>query len=164
MKFTAIAMSASALFAVTGSAQAQRVPYGAPLTLEQAQRVAHAAEQEAKRLTQPLGVTIAIHDSGCNLLLLHRLNNTNLGTVQVAQDKSYAACAFRLNTKVAQDRLTAGGAGLIFLQLRGLTAVEGGLPIIIDGRQVGSIGISGGSSEQDNQVATAAVAALGPGR
>ena len=155
---------AVALLGLAAAAQAQRVPYGEPLSLDQAQKIAHTAEQEARRITQPLGVTIAVHDSGCNLVLLHRMDNTNLGTVQVAQDKSYTACAFRTNTKGAMDRLTAGGAGLIFLQLRGFTAIEGGVPLIVDGKQVGSVGISGGSSEQDNQIATAAAAAIGRGR
>jgi glc operon protein GlcG len=136
------------------------VPYGAPLTLEQARKVLAAAEAEARKVIAPQGVTIAIHDAGCNLLLLERMDNTNLGTTLVAQDKSYAACAFRLDTKVAQDRMTKGGEGLIFLQLRGLTAVEGGLPIIVGGLQVGSIGISGGSSAQDAQIAKAGVDAL----
>jgi glc operon protein GlcG len=158
---TALVVSAAALLAAP--AHAQRVPYGDPISLDHAQKIAQAAENEAKRLTQPLGVTIAIHDSGCNLVLLHRMDNTNLGTTNVAQDKSYAACAFRTNTKAAQDRMTAGGPGLIFLQLRGMTAVEGGMPIIVNGKQIGSIGISGGSSEQDNQIATAAVAAAGHG-
>jgi glc operon protein GlcG len=132
------------------------MPYGAPLTLDQARRIAAVAEQEAKKITQPLGVTIAVHDSGCNLLLLQRMDNTNIGTVQIAQDKSYTACAFRTNTKPAQDRLTGGNGGLILLALHGFTAVEGGMPIVVDGKQVGSVGISGGSSEQDNQIATAA--------
>ena len=60
--------------------------------------------------------------------------------------------------------MTAGGPGLIFLQLRGMTAVEGGMPIIVNGKQIGSSGISGGAAEQDNQSATAAVAAPSHGR
>lgn len=156
----ASAVLAASATLVPSLAEAQRMPYGAPLTLEQARKVLAAAEAEARKVVAPQGVTIAIHDSGCNLLLLQRMDNTNLGTTLVAQDKSYAACAFRLDTKVAQDRMTAGGPGLIFLQLRGLTAVEGGLPIIVGGLQVGSIGISGGSSAQDAQIAKVGVDAL----
>lgn len=142
------------------AAQAQRMPYGAPITLEQAQKVLAAAQAEAKKLTAPLGVTIAIHDSGCSLVLLSRMDNTNLGTVPIAQDKSYTACAFRTDTKPAMERMAQGGGGMIFLQLRGFTAVEGGLPIIVDGKQIGSLGVSGGSSAQDDQIGKAGLAGL----
>jgi glc operon protein GlcG len=151
-----ILICAAMLAVASTSTHAQRMPYGAPLTLEQAKRVAAVAEQEARRVSQPLGVTIAIHDAGCNLLLLQRMDNTNLGTVNIAQDKSYTACAFRTSTKPAMDMLKGGSNGMIFTQLRGFTAVEGGMPIIVDGHQVGSIGISGGTSEQDHQIATLA--------
>ena len=146
--------------AAAGAAHAQRMPYGAPITLEQAKKVLAAAETEARKVVLPLGVTIAIHDSGCNLLLLQRMDSTNIGTVPIAQDKSYTACAFRTDTKPAMERMTAGGAGMIFLQLRGFTAIEGGLPIIVDGKQIGSIGVSGGSSAQDDQIGKAGLAAL----
>lgn len=62
--------------------------------------------------------------------------------------------------KPAMERMTAGGPGMIFLQLRGFTAIEGGLPIIVDGKQIGSIGVSGGSSAQDDQIGKAGLAAL----
>jgi len=103
----------------------------------------------------PTGVAIAVLDSGCNLVLLEKLDNTNLGGIQIAQDKAYAACAFRLNTKGAQDRLAKGGDGMILLQLHRMVAVEGGEPIIADGKTIGAIGVSGGSSEQDAQIAKA---------
>ena len=146
--------------AMPAAAQAQRMPYGAPITLEQAKKVLAAAEAEARKVVAPLGVTIAIHDSGCNLVLLQRMDSTNLGTVPIAQDKSYTACAFRTDTKPAMERMTAGGPGMIFLQLRGFTAIEGGQPIIVDGKQIGSIGVSGGSSAQDDQIGKAGLAAL----
>lgn len=141
-------------------ALAQRAPYGAPLTIEQARRVLAAAEAEAKKVVAPLGVTIAIHDSSCQLSLLERMDNTSLGTVPVAQDKAYTACAFRLDTKGAMDRLAQGGGNLIMLKLREFTPIEGGVQLIVDGRIIGAIGISGGSSTQDEQIARAGAAAL----
>ncbi|MDR3384538.1 GlcG/HbpS family heme-binding protein [Cupriavidus basilensis] len=140
---------------------AQRAPYGPPLTLEQAHKVAAVAQARAREIAAPLGVSIAIHDSGCNLVLLERMDNTNLGTVGIAQDKSRSACAFRTDTQVAQQRLTKGGPdGLIFLKLDGLTPIEGGLPIVVNQLTIGSVGVSGGSSAQDAEIAKAASAAL----
>src|SRR5437870_4154239 len=140
--------------------QAQRMPYGAGITLEQARKTVAAAQTEQRKMNMPTGVAIAVLDSGCNLVLLERLDNTNLGGIQIAQDKAYAACAFRLNTKGAQDRLTKGGDGMILLQLHRMVAVEGGEPIIADGKTIGAIGVSGGSSEQDAQIAKAGAEAI----
>ena len=154
------ALALAAAIALPGVAHAQRAPYGAPITLEQAKKVLAAAEAEAKKVVAPVGVTIAVHDSGCNVVLVQRMDNTSLATVQVAQDKSYAACGFRLDTKGVMDRLSKGGEWLFLLGIRGLTPVEGGMPIIVDGKLIGSIGISGGSSQQDAQVAKAGAEAL----
>jgi glc operon protein GlcG len=127
--------------------------FGPPITLDQAKKVMAAAEEEAKK--NNWAVAIAILDSGCNLVLLHKLDNTNLAGPQIAQDKAYTACAFRVSTKAAQDNLAKGGEGLRFLQLHRMTAVEGALPIVTDGKTVGAIGVSGATSEQDGQIAGA---------
>ena len=84
-----------------------------------------------------------------------RFNNTQTGSTAVAQDKAMSAAMFRRPTKAFQDALAGGGAGLRILTLRGANAVEGGVPIVIDGKIVGGIGVSGGSSEQDGVVAKA---------
>lgn len=160
-----LALHATALLlaaTLAAPAHAQRAPYGAPLTLDQARKVIAAAEAEAKKVVAPLGVSIAVHDSGCNLVALERLDGTSLGTMPVAQDKAYTACAFRLDTKGAMDRLAQGGGNMILLALRNFTPIEGGVQIIVDGKIVGSIGISGGSSAQDEQIARAGAAALKP--
>ena len=160
MKLTTVAsvMAAVAIVTCADLVQAQRAPYGPPITLEQAKKVVAAAEEEAKKNDST--VAIAILDSGCNLVLLHKFDNTNLAATQIAQDKAYTACAFRLPTKAAQDNLAKGGEGWRFLQLHRMTAVEGAVPIVTDGKTVGAIGVSGVTSEQDGQIASAGAAAL----
>jgi uncharacterized protein GlcG (DUF336 family) len=146
--------------ALPATAFAQRAPYGTPVTLEQAQKVMAAAHAEARKIMGPVGVTIAVHDSACQLVALERMDNTSLGTTQVAQDKSSTACNFRLDTKGAMGRLAQGGENLILLALRGFTPIEGGVQLVVDGRLIGAIGVSGGSSQQDEQIARAGAAAL----
>lgn len=76
------------------------------------------------------------------------------------KDKAMSAAMYRRTTKVFQDGLAAAGPGLRILTLRGASAAEGGVPIVVDGRIVGGIGVSGGSGEQDGSVAKAGLDAL----
>jgi glc operon protein GlcG len=139
--------------ACAGQAQAQRAPYGAPISLEQAKAAVTAAEAEARKIN--VGVAIAVLDSGCNLVLLHRLDNTNLAGTQIAQEKAHSSCSFRNLTKAFQEALAKGGENVRLLQLHGAVSLEGGAPIVVDGKTIGAIGVSGGTSEQDGQIATA---------
>jgi uncharacterized protein GlcG (DUF336 family) len=134
-------------------------PYGPPLTLAQARRVMQAAEQEANAHGWP--VVIAIVDSGAHLLLLQRLENAQLGSIPIAQQKAATAAKFRRATKVFDDQLAGGGAALHLLVLEGLCACEGGVPLLLDGRVVGAIGVSGVRSGEDAQIANAGARALG---
>lgn len=154
-------LAAAAATLAAAPALAQRAPYGEPISLDQARRVVHAAEHEAKKIVQPLGVTIAVVDSTCTPVLVTRMDNTSLGTVAVAQDKAMTACKFRLDTKGAQERLAQGGNNLILLELRDFTPIEGGVQLIVGGQLVGAIGVSGGSSAQDEQIARAGASAVG---
>lgn len=138
--------------------QTPTTPYGAPITLEQAKKAVAAAEAEARK--NNWNVVIAVLDSGGHLVVLQRLDNTQFASVEIAQQKAYSAVAFRRPTKVFQDALAAGGEGLRLLKLSGATPVEGGLPIIVEGRIVGGIGVSGVTSQQDNQIAKAGADAL----
>ena len=157
-------MKQSALIALTlvacGAAQAQRMPYGPPISLDNARKVVAAGQAEAKKIAVPTGVAIAILDSGCRLTLLETQDNSNLGVAPIAQDKAYTACAFRVDTRQSQAFMAQGGNGNILLKLRDFTPIEGGKPIIVDGKTVGSVGVSGGSSAQDAAIADAAAAAL----
>lgn len=144
--------------AISARAQTPTTPYGAPITLEQAKKVLAGAEAEARK--NSWNVVIAILDSGGHLVLLQRLDNTQFSSIEVAQKKAYSAVAFRRPTKVFQDLVAAGGEGLRILKLEGAIPIEGGVPLILDGKIVGSIGISGVTSQQDNQIAKAGSDAL----
>ncbi len=153
-----LAFAAILSFATVAAAQTPAMPYGAPINLEQAKKVLAGAEAEARK--NSWNVVIAILDSGGHLVLLQRLDNTQFASIEVAQQKAYSAVAFRRPTKVFQDGVAAGGEGLRILKLAGATPVEGGLPVMLDGKIVGAIGVSGVTSQQDNQIAKAGVDAL----
>lgn len=140
----------------TSPARAQ--DYGPNVTLEQARVVIAAAEAEAVR--QDFDVAIAVVDTAGNLVAFIRRDNTQTASVLVAQDKAVAAAIYKRPSKALQDGLAGGGAGLRILGLRGSTPVEGGLPLIVDGKIIGAVGASGVTSEQDSMVATAGAAAL----
>jgi glc operon protein GlcG len=135
-----------------------QVAYGAPLSLDQAKAIVAGAEAEAKRIN--LGVVIAVLDSGGHLVMLQRLDGAQLGSIEAAKDKAYSAVFFRRPTKVFQDRLAEGGINLRLLQLRGANLIEGGVPIVVNGKIIGAIGVSGGLVEQDTQIALAGIGAL----
>ncbi|MEZ4702554.1 MAG: heme-binding protein [Rhodothermales bacterium] len=133
-------------------------PYGVSITLDQAKIVMAGAEAEALR--NNWNVVIAILDSGGHLVMLHRLNDTQIGSIEVAQTKAYSAVAFRRPTKAFGDQFEQGGLNLRLLQLSGASVIEGGVPIVVDGRLIGAIGVSGVMSSQDAQIAQAGIDAL----
>lgn len=139
------------LTAATASAQAPQ--YGAPITLDQAKKVMAGAEAEAKKNNWPVVITIL--DSGGNLVMTHRLDGAQFGSIGVAHDKAYSAVAFRRPSKAFQDGLAQGGANMRLLNLKGASLLDGGLPIVVDGRIVGGIGVSGVTGEQDAQIGKA---------
>ena len=131
-------------------------PYGPPLSIGAARKVMVAAEAEAAR--NNWGVSIAIVDSGGNLLMLHRLENAQLASMRIAEAKARTAVEFRRPTKALEDAVAGGGVGLRVLTF-GACVAEGGVPIIAEGTIIGGIGVSGAASEQDAQVALAGAAA-----
>ena len=132
--------------------------YGANITLDQAKYVAAAAEAEAKKNGWPMA--IAIVDTAGHLVYFQRGDNTQTGSTLVSQDKAASAAMFRRAGKALQDQVAAGGAGLRYLVLRGAVPIDGGLPISIDGKIVGGIGVSGMAGDQDAVVAKAGTDAL----
>jgi glc operon protein GlcG len=126
------------------------------LTLDVAKQLAAAAEKEAAN--NKWTMVIAILDDGGNLIYLERMDGTQIGSIKVAQQKAGSAVAFKRPTKVFADAV-AGGANAI-LSLPGAIPVEGGLPLVVDGAVIGSIGASGGSAQQDGVVAKAGADAL----
>jgi uncharacterized protein GlcG (DUF336 family) len=102
-------------------------------------------------------VAIAVVDTAGNLVYFQRTDNTQTASMQVAVDKAVSAAIYRRPTKAFQDVVAGGGAGLRVLQLAKASPVEGGIPIAIDGKIIGAIGVSGVTSEQDGQIAKAGV-------
>jgi uncharacterized protein GlcG (DUF336 family) len=126
--------------------------------LDQASRAVAASLAEARKLN--LSVAIAVVDAAGQLVAFERMDNAFPGAIAVSQDKAQSAAMFRRPTKAFQDALAGGGAGLRVLTLRGANAVEGGIPLVVDGKLIGAIGVSGGSPEQDGAVAKAGVDGL----
>lgn len=127
------------------------------MTLAGARRIAAAAEAEA--LKQGFTMCIAIVDDGGHLLHFLRLDETQLGSIEVAIAKARTALMFKRPTRIFQDRLTVDG-WMPMLGLPHAVPLEGGLPITVEGRIAGAIGVSGGTPQQDGQVAAAGVAAV----
>ncbi|MFN7929989.1 MAG: heme-binding protein [Blastocatellia bacterium] len=105
-------------------------------------------------------MVIFIVDSATNPVLMQRMDDTQLGSLHVAQQKAYTAAAFRRSTKVFEDLVANGGVGLRTLGNEQIMPIEGGLPIFVNGKVIGAIGVSGGSSQQDGVVAKAGAEAL----
>jgi uncharacterized protein GlcG (DUF336 family) len=148
---------AIALFAVVPGTAQQPPTYGTPMTLEQAKKAMAAAEAEAAKNNWSL--VIAIVDGTGHLIMLHRMDNASYGSIRIATGKAKTAFEFRQPTKNFNDRLTAGTAPHL-LTIRGATFIEGGLPIVVGGKIVGAIGVSGAAAAQDAQVAKAGADAV----
>jgi len=134
------------------------VLYGAPISFSQAEKMMAAAIQEATR--NGWTMAIAIVDTGGNLVAFQRMDNTQIGSVEVAIGKAKTANNFKRPTKVFEDVIANGGAGLRILSLPGVVPLEGGEPILLQGKIIGAIGVSGMKSTEDAQVAKAGLNAL----
>jgi glc operon protein GlcG len=132
--------------------------YGANITLEQARKVYAAGEAEARRNNVP--VAIAIVDTAGNLVLYQRLDNTQTASIKFAIDKAVSSAIYRRSTKAFQEALGRGGENLRILGLTGAVPVEGGLPITLDGKVIGGIGVSGAPGDLDSQIAQAGAKAF----
>lgn len=128
-------------------------PLGGPVSLENARKAAAPALAEAEK--NHWNVAVAIVDTGGNLVYYEKLDNTQLGSAKVAIDKARCAALFKRPTKEFEDLLAAGGSGLRILSLKDVVAVQGGIPLVMDGKIVGAIGVSGATSAQDAQCAKA---------
>jgi glc operon protein GlcG len=139
-------------------AAAQPVPsYGPPIDIEMAKRAMISAEAEARKNNWQ--VVIAIVDTGGHLVMLQRLDAQN-ASVEIAAGKARTAVNFRRPTKALEDGLAAGGSALRLLAVSDVTPIQGGLPIIVDGKIIGGIGVSGVQSSQDEMVAKAGLDTL----
>ncbi|MEO6245953.1 MAG: heme-binding protein [Opitutaceae bacterium] len=158
IKYRLFAIIFSLVLGTLVRAQAPTPDYGAPISLADAKRAVAAAQAEAVK--NKWNVVVAVVDAGGHLVALERIDSTQYGSVEVALEKARTSAAFRRPTKAFQDNVAAGGEGLRMLKLPGALPVEGGLPIVVGGKVVGAIGVSGATSAQDGQIAAAGLAAL----
>jgi glc operon protein GlcG len=126
-------------------------PYGVNVNLETAKKVAAPALAEARKNNWTM--VVAVVDTAGDLVYYEKMDNTQLGSAKVAIAKARSATLFKRPTKAMQDTLAGGGAGLRVLALEGATPVEGGIPLVVDGKIVGAIGVSGDTSDHDGQCA-----------
>ena len=149
---------ATSVFAQTApAAPPPAAAYGAPITIEQAKKVMVAAEAEARK--NNWAVVISIVDNGGHLVALQRLD-AQTASIDIATGKATTAAAFRRPSKSLEDGLAAGGAGLRILSVKSATPLQGGVPILLDGKIIGAIGVSGVLAAQDEVVAIAGAAAV----
>jgi glc operon protein GlcG len=143
------------LFAMGAVAQ-QRPPYGQAINLETAKKIAAASAAEAKK--NNWNVAIAIVDNHGFLVYYEMLDDTQTGSANVAVEKARTSAMFRRPSKEFEEAI--GGGRVAVLGVPGATPIEGGLPIVVSGKMIGAIGVSGVTSAQDGQVARAAVEVL----
>ena len=132
--------------------------YGPAIGIEAAKKAATAALAEAGR--NEWRMAAAVVDPGGHLVYFEKMDGTQTGSVAVSIAKARSAALFLRPTKAFQEMLAAGGDSLRVLGLEGAVPVEGGVPVVVEGRTVGAIGLSGGSSAQDGQCARAGADAV----
>ncbi len=129
-----------------------------PSRFDQAKKVMAAAEKKAKE--NQWNVVISIVDSGGHAVMLERLDGTQLASIRIADGKARTAVEFRRPTKALEDVIASGGAGLRYFTVPAVNLMEGGVPIVIDGKIVGGIGVSGVDSKDDARIAQAGADAV----
>jgi glc operon protein GlcG len=152
-----LSMAALALYAAHAAAQ-QPLSYGSPVRIDMAKKIAAASLAEAKK--NSWNVAIAIVDNHGFLVYYEMMDDTQTGSATIAIEKARTSAMFRRPTKAFEEGIAKGRNAI--LGLPGATPIEGGLPILISGKIVGGIGVSGVTSQQDAQVAEAGLAALKP--
>ncbi len=133
----------------------QTLEYGLPISLVDAKKVIEAAETEAS--SNHWAMVIAVVDSTGHLVALHRMDQSQFGSIAIAQAKAQTAVNFKRPTVVFEEAVAQGGLGLRLLSTPDLCPLEGGIPLLRDGKVIGAIGVSGERSSQDGQVAMAGV-------
>jgi glc operon protein GlcG len=149
----AVAVAILCVNASVGRAQMMPNPYGASVTLENARKVAAPALAEAEK--NHWNVAVAIVDTSGNLVYYEKMDNTQLGSATIAVDKARTAALFKRPTKAFQDAVGATPDGARVVSMHGVIAVEGGIPLVMEGKIVGAVGVSGATSAQDAQCAKA---------
>jgi len=122
-------------------------PYGPPVTLEQAKKVADAAMAESTKRNMKMAIAI-VEPSG-DLVYFQRMDGAQYASIQIAQDKAKSAALFRRSSKDFFDRVAKGDMSPF--ALRGAVASAGGIPLVVDGKIIGAIGTSGGADDAISQ-------------
>jgi len=149
-----IALAGSSMF---GQTQGPK-PYGPPIGVESAKKIAAIALAEARKNNWYMAV--AVVDPSGTLVYYEKMDNTQTGSANVSIDKARTASLFKRPSKAFQDLVAGGGQGLRILGLPGAVPIEGGVPLIMDGKIVGAIGVSGDSADHDGICAQAGADAL----
>ncbi|NEX92950.1 heme-binding protein [Caulobacter sp. 17J65-9] len=167
----AVVAACAALFATAASAQTSPAapsapaatpappviyPYGAPIVQDQARKVLAAAEAEARK--NGWVMSFAVVDPAGELVAFQKMDGAGYGSIDVSQAKARSAARFGRETKVWADGVAAGRLGA--LEIDSIVAIEGGVPIVVGGKTIGAIGVSGATAAQDGQVGRAAAAAV----
>lgn len=155
-RYTAVLALGAALALVPTSATYAQVAYGNALNLDMARKCIAAAEAEAKKNNWNMAFSVV--DDGGHLMAFARMDNTQIGSVRISQEKARSANNFKRPTKVFQDRAATDVA---VLGLPGAIPSEGGVPFMLDGKIIGAIGSSGGTSAQDGQASKACADNIG---
>jgi glc operon protein GlcG len=150
-----IALGVTMTLAAAAPAHAQFID-AKVVSLDAAKKIAAAAEAEAR--TRGWTVAIAVVDVSGGLILFHRIDDVQTGSLDVAIAKARTAARFKRSTRVFFDAVAKGNVGI--LSLSGAVPVPGGLPITVDGKVIGAIGVSGMTSDQDETIAQAGLDAL----
>jgi glc operon protein GlcG len=161
---TSLAIGATLM--LSGQAQAQSAPpapaapmaYGESINIETAKKAAAAAAEESKK--NNWGMCIAVVGPSGDLVYFERLDLCQFASIAISQHKARAAATFKRPTKVFEDRVASGPAGVAAITLDGVIASEGGIPIIVGGKIVGAMGCSGGTGQQDGMACQAGVNAV----
>lgn len=153
MKLTRIALAIA--LTITGTSAKADLPVKKVLTLEVAKKIGAAAEAEAKKRGST--VVIVVVDDGGHILLLERLDDTQVASVEVGIGKARTAAIFRRPSKVFEDQVRDGRVAA--LALPGATALQGGIPITYEGKVIGAIGVSGNTPQEDEDIAKIGAAA-----
>jgi uncharacterized protein GlcG (DUF336 family) len=128
--------------------------------LEDARRVITAAEKKAREIGQPMNIAVA--DEGGNIVAHIRMDSAWIGSIDIAMKKAYTSRAFDIETKELAKHSQSGGEffGIHVSNNGKIMIFAGGVPLKLDGKVVGAIGVSGGSGDQDHAVAAAGAAAF----
>ena len=131
--------------------------YGEPVTLAHARRIVDAAHAAARG--RGFTMAFAIVDPSGSLVLFEKMDGTQNGSIEVALQKARTSALFRRTTRSFFDAVASGRVQS--MTVPNVIAIEGGVPIVVGGRVVGAIGVSGGSAQEDGEIAAAALAAAG---